>query len=159
MRQPIITILRVLLAIFFALALLVQFFAIPSLIADVRLVEPEYAHLALPYGISAFAAFVCVEVVLIAMWNLLGLVRAGTVFSEKAFRWVNTIIWATWIAVGMSLVPITYMLLFEHSGAPAPFILVIVVALGGAAFALLMAVMRALLRQATDARHELEEVI
>lgn len=166
MSKAVVILLRTLLAIFFALALLIQFFAIPGLITDIKMVEPEFAHLALPYGIPAFLAFVCVEVVLVAMWMLLGLVRTGTVFSERAFRWVTTIIWATWTAVGLSLIPIAYSIVYalsvdtsETTGSPAASIALVIVILGGAAFALLMTVMRALLRQATDARAELEEVI
>ena len=151
--------LRVLIVIFGLLSLLIQFFAIPSLAREVTQYAPEFTYLIVPYTVPAFLAFACVEAVLVSMWVLLGLVASGNVFSAKSFRWVNVIIWSTWIAVALALIPVVIMTAVPGSGAPAPFLLMIIITLGGVAFALLMTVMRALLRQATEARAELEEVI
>ena len=126
---------------------------------DVLRYAREFSHVLVPYVGSAFVAFICVEAVLVSLWVLLGMAQQGSVFSERAFRWVDAIIWATGIATTLALIVVGIMVFVPTSGAPAPFIMMIVLTLGGAAFALLMTVMRALLRQATDARAELEEVI
>lgn len=161
MSKIVTIVLRVLIVLFFLITLLGQFFVIPGVINDIRQWAPEFGHLAIPYGGAAFLALICVEVVLAAIWILLGMVRSDVVFTERAFRWVNVIIWATWIAVGMTLIPLLTML-FDSSGtagSPPAFLFVLLAFFGGTAFALLMTVMRALLRQATDARAELAEVI
>ena len=153
------TILRVLIAIFFAFALLMQFFALPGIAMEVLKYAREFSHVLVPYIGSASLAFICVEVVLVALWVLLGMAQHGSVFSEKAFRWVNVIIWAAGIATALAVFVIGIMVFVPNSAAGGSFIIMLLLSLGGAAFALLMTVMRALLRQATDAKAELEEVI
>ena len=159
MTKPVALSLRILLVIFFIVSLLVQTVAIPGVIREVYAYAPEFSHLAIPYGGSAFLAFACVEVVLVAVWRLLAMVRADAVFSERAFRWVTAIIIATWIATAFAALVLAFHILAPNAGAPFTLIGMVILTLGGAAIALLMTVMRALLHQATDARAEMSEVI
>ncbi len=39
-----------------------------------------------------FLELLCVQVVIVAIWRLLGLVRTDRIFSRQAFGWVDAIV-------------------------------------------------------------------
>ena len=105
----------------------------------------------------AEAELLCVQVVLVATWRLLGMVAADRIFSEDAFRWVDLIIgaiavgWLVWVGFGVGVLAAS-----DEPGTP---IAVAVIGLGVTVVGLLMLVMRALLRQATELRTDMDAVI
>lgn len=103
--------------------------------------------------------FLCLQAVLVAIWVLLGRIRRDRIFDESSFRWVDVIIWAI---VAAGLVPAGLLVALALFGAlddpGLPFLLTMV-ALGVLVLALLMLVMRSLLRQATALRADLDQVI
>ncbi|QRY62647.1 DUF2975 domain-containing protein [Gordonia sp. PDNC005] len=103
--------------------------------------------------------FLCLQVVLVAIWVLLGRIRRDRIFDESSFRWVDAIVWAI---VGAALLPAGLLVALGLFGAlddpGLPFLLTMVT-LGGLVLALLMLVMRSLLRQATTLRSDMDEVI
>ncbi|WP_219414949.1 DUF2975 domain-containing protein [Pseudonocardia nigra] len=119
--------------------------------------ESDLADRAVAYAALGVAAIACVEVALVALWVLLSMVRRDAIFDERAFRWVDVITVAGLVAA------VVVAGLCAHVGeiddAPGLVLIGGGVAIGGAAFALLMVVMRGLLRSATVFRRELDEVV
>jgi hypothetical protein len=113
--------------------------------------------LAVPYSVLGIAALACVEVVLASLWVLLSMVRRGAIFDERAFRWVGV------ISVAGLVAAVIVAALCAHVGeiddAPGLVLIGGGVAIGGAAFALLMVVMRGLSRSATMLKRELDDVV
>lgn len=100
----------------------------------------------------------------VCVWRLLTLVRRGSVFSQAAFGYVNTLI-GTFAAASVLALSLA-ILLAPGSVAPGLVGLICGAALVLAGFALLVSVMRHLLRQAIEyqseahtLRSELDEVI
>lgn len=118
---------------------------------------PEVLVLAVAYSVLGVAAIACVQVALVALWVLLSMVRRGAIFDERAFRWVDV------ISVAGLVAAVLVAALCAHAGeiddAPGLVLIGLGVGIGGVAFALLMVVMRGLLRNATVLRRELDEVV
>ena len=123
---------------------------------------PMVARVAL---VALAAIFVLtLQVSAVCIWRLLTMVRSGSVFSQGAFRYVDTIIGA--MAVAALTIFVLAVLLAPGSAAPGLIGLLCGAALVTAGGALLMVVMRMLLRLATQReaealslRGELDEVI
>jgi hypothetical protein len=151
--------LRVLLVLMFLGALLGQLWFILQFAADMARVFPEVSFLAVPYSILAIATVACAQLVFVALWALLSRVRRGAIFTERAFRWVDAIIVAGTVATAITFGVEIHMLGVVDVGPPALGILLTGVVIVGAAFVLLMLVMRGLLRTATTLQDELAEVV
>ncbi len=119
--------------------------------------EVDLTDRAVAYAALGVAAVACVEVALVALWVLLSRVRRGAIFDERAFRWVDVITGAGLVAA--LLVAALCAHVSELDDAPGLVLIGGGVAAAGAAFALLMVVMRGLLRTATVLRLELDEVV
>ena len=154
MSQLVIRVLRVLLVLL-ALGALAAQVVIVVVVATHPEVDP--ADRAVAYAMLAVAAIACVEVGLVALWVLLSMVRRDAIFDERAFRWVDVITVAGLVAA--VLVAALCAHVGEIDDAPGLVLIGGGVAVGGAAFALLMVVMRGLLRSATTFRRELDEVV
>jgi hypothetical protein len=108
---------------------------------------------------------VTIQVAMLGVWRLLTLVRRGTVFSDAAFRWVDTVAGA---AATASLLLFALGAVLAPGEGVAPGVVLLVGGAGGlvAGVALVVVVMRALLAQAvardveaTQLRAELDAVI
>lgn len=148
---------RATLALLLAGLLVVQVMIVPLLMADLA-AEPEVAHLRWPIGVVGILGLATVEVALVCVWRLLTLTRRGTVFSAAAFRWVDVIIGAA-VAAWLLAVVLAFVLAPGEAVAPGMVLLVVVGGVAAAGVALLVLVLRALLRQAVALRSELAEVI
>lgn len=165
MSRFLITVLRVGIAASIMLGLFGQIVVIPTTAADEVDRFPAYAPFAAPYAAVAITGVVCVQVVLAAMWMLLDMVERDVIFTERAFRWVDIIIGAAIVTTLLALGVAGHLLLadipspddgMEIEGALAAATVCVVV---GAAFAMLMVIMRGLLRKATVLRAEMAEVV
>ena len=155
--------LRIVIAMVLAGSLFVQVRMVPLLSAD--LVEagapdgPRIALLAI-----VVLGILCVQVVSVCVWRLLTMVRRGTVFSNGAFRFVDTVFGA--IAFAAVLMFGIAVILAPGEIAPGVVLLICGAALMIGGVALVVLVMRTLLAQAVardveaaDLRAELDEVI
>ncbi len=155
--------LRIVIAMVLAGSLFVQVRMVPLLSVD--LVEagapnaPRVALLAI-----VVLEILCVQVVAVCVWRLLTMVRRGTVFSYRAFRFVDIIFGA--IAFGAVLMLGIAVILAPGEIAPGVVLLICGAALMIGGVALVVLVMRTLLAQAVardveaaDLRAELDEVI
>ncbi|PPF77337.1 DUF2975 domain-containing protein [Subtercola sp. Z020] len=109
----------------------------------------------------------CVEVVLVSVWALLGKVRQGSIFDARgrADRWTNTAIAALGTAAVFAAAGFVYFALAPvqpEATAGASTVLAIAAAAAAgaaAALALLVVVMRRLLHTAVQYQSDLAEVI
>ncbi|SCF41865.1 Protein of unknown function [Micromonospora echinospora] len=149
--------LRVFLVVLFGILVMLQTFSLPGQFAHMAEESPDMAYLRWPMTAVAVFWVLCVQVVIVATWKLLTLVKHDRIFSDAALRWVDAIVWAITAAWGV-LVGVFLFVGFNASDPGLPLLLFLMV-VGVAALGLLMVVMRALLRQATTLRTDMEAVI
>jgi len=161
MPKPLVPTLKAIIAIALAGSLVVQTVFVPLFWNDLASEEP-WTRVALV--IVGVLGVVTLQVCGVCIWRLLTLVRRGSVFSARAFRYVDIIIGA--IAAAAFLTFLLAVLLAPGETAPGAVGLICGAALVIGGVALLVVVMRALLAQAvatdTEARHlraELDEVL
>ncbi|MEV5599612.1 DUF2975 domain-containing protein [Streptomyces sp. NPDC052496] len=165
MHRYFIAILRAGIAAAILFGLFGQAVVIPSTAADEVDRFPPYAAFAVPYVVVAIVGVACVQVALVAVWMLLTMVERDAIFTPRAFRWVDVIIGAAVLATLLAAGVTAHLAVAE---IPSPddgmdvigALATAVVAVGvGAAFAMLVVVMRSLLRKATDLETEMAEVV
>jgi hypothetical protein len=149
--------LRVLLVMLFAGLVVAQVMSMPGQFAYMAQEEPDLAYLRWPLTIWSILELLCIQVVIVCTWKLLTLVAADRIFSEEAFAWVDTIIWA--LGVGWVLFLGVFVYLGFLANDPGLPILMFGMVLVGGVVVLLVVVLRALLRQATTLRADMETVI
>jgi hypothetical protein len=155
-RQAVLP-LRLLLALTFVLLLLGQLFSLPGQFRHMADEDPDLAYLRWSLTVWSILLVLCVQVVIVCTWRLLTFVERDRIFSHDALAWVDAIVGAVFTALvlfgGFSLF---VALNSDDPGTPAALFVLDLVA---ATFALLLVVMRFLLRQATALRTDLEAVI
>lgn len=126
---------------------------------------PPYEPYAVPYAAVAITCVACVQAVLVAVWMLLSMVERDAIFTRRAFRWVDTVIGATLVATLLA-VGVTVHLLLADIPTPDDGVALngalgsAVVCVGvGAAFVMLVVVMRGLLHKATQLTTEMAKVV
>jgi hypothetical protein len=149
--------LRVFLVVLFAVLVVFQTLSLPGGIAYTTSQNPNDAGLRWPLTAIAVFLVLCVEVVVVATWKLLTLVKKDRIFTSAALKWVDAIVWA----VAAAWVVFVGMLIFVGFNADDPGMpmLLFLSTVGITVIGLLMVVMRALLRQATTLRSDMEAVI
>ena len=149
-------ILRVLLALAFFVLLAAQLRVLPAMYDDWVRDAPGLAGSAWLLTVAELVLF-CVQVVVVCTWRLLALVADDRIFSADSMTWVNVIVGAVAAAEVLLVAPLVAFLAVWPRPMAAGALLIALVA--GAVLGLLMVVMRALLRQATALRTDLEAVI
>ena len=155
--QLAVTALKVMLVVAFALLVLFQTMSLPGQFAHMAAEQPDLAYLRWPLTAFAVLELACVQVVVVATWKLLAMVETDQIFSEQALRWVDAIVRAIAVA-WLSLLGVFLYVGFTADDPGMPLLLFLLL-VAGAVLGLLMVVMRALLRQATTLRTDLEAVI
>lgn len=150
--------LRVLVVVLILGLVLTQTVILPLLAHESAQTFPEVAYLQVPFLVLAILGVACAQVVLWCIWKLLGMVRSDSIFTGRAFRYVDVIIWAA-VAGGAILAGMQVVLgVVVGGGGPG----VVLILVGGTlcclALALLMLVMRGLLRKATT-MHDFIELV
>jgi hypothetical protein len=155
--------LRVLLVLVFIGLLVAQFLSLPGEFRQQADEHPEAGFI--PWLLLTFAILevVCIQIVIVCTWRLLTLVRSDRIFSQESFVWVDVIVWTmvgAWLllaSLSASLIAVIYFTPeLRDPGTP---ILLTGMTLIGGVVVLTIVVLRALLRQATVLRADLEEVI
>ena len=141
----------------FAVLVVLQVMSLPGQFAHMARENPEMAYLRWPATAVSVFWVLCVQAVIVCTWQLLTLVRSNRIFSKASYRWVNGIIGA--IAAGWVVLGGVLLYVGLNATDPGLPLLLFVLATGVTVLGLLMIIMRALLRQATTLRNELEAVI
>ncbi|MDT0196962.1 DUF2975 domain-containing protein [Arthrobacter sp. AB6] len=152
-----VTALRMVLVAAFLLLVLFQVMSIPGQFAHMAQENPERAHLQWPLTMFFILEVACVQVVIVSTWKLLTLVKQDRIFSRGALVWVTAIVWA--IAAGWTMLAALAAVVVLNADDPGLPLLLLLVLVAGAALGLVVVVLRALLRQATDLRADMEAVI
>lgn len=150
--------LRVLLVLILLGGVLAQLWFFPRLAEELVLANPGLAWLHWPMLIAVWLIILAAEIGLVAVWVLLGMVEGDRVFTAGAFRWVDVIIVMA-IAATVLVAGVFALSWLARANPPALMLTELALVLGGTAFALLMTVMKRLLRQASQLSAELSEVI
>ncbi|WP_432476932.1 DUF2975 domain-containing protein [Nocardioides sp. GXQ0305] len=154
--RRVVYLLRALLVLAFLAIVLLQVMSVPGTLsynAD----QSEDPFWYWPLLVVLETELVCAQVVVVATFQLLGMVQQDRIFSDSAFRWVDVILaamalgWVVWAALGAFV--------FATSDDPGLPLVVSILLLAGAVVVLLMLVMRTLLRQATTLRTDMDAVI
>jgi len=154
--------LRILLGLVFAALVAAQIWALPGMLPDLSDPSLEQAVMEGVMLVVSVLALLCVQVVIVCTWQLLTLVRRDRIFSASALPWVNGIVWAIavgWLMLFATFVCSYYFIVDEVSDDAVLPALLLLLLLVGAVLGLLLVVMRALLRQATTLRTDMEAVI
>ena len=155
--------LRVLLVLVFAGLLVAQIMSLPGELGQMAAENPDAGFI--PWLLLTFAILevLCFQIVIVCTWRLLTLVRADRIFSDESFVWVDVIVWAVaaaWVLLaGVSAYLVGVIYFTPELRDPGTPILLTGMVLIGAVVVLTVVVLRALLRQATVLRSDLEEVI
>lgn len=149
--------LRVFLVLLFAVLVLFQTVSLPGQFAHLAQRSPDLAYLRWPMTAVSVFWVLCIQVVIVSTWKLLTLVKNDRIFSPAAFAWVDAIVWAI-VAAWVVLLGVSLHVVITLPGPGLPLLLFLML-VAVAVLGLLMVVMRALLRQATTLRTDMEAVI
>lgn len=142
-----------------------QIIVIPTTLSDMEGVTYPIGPINEIYTAVGILGVACVQVALVALWMLLAMVERESIFSPRAFRWIDTIIGA---ALAATLLAFATVLHLAFAPVPAKYDNMEIVSLWlgsivcvgvGVAFMMLMVVMRGLLRKATNLETEMAEVV
>lgn len=149
--------LRVFLVLLFGILVMFQTFSLPGQFAHMAQESPDQAYLRWPMTAVSVFWLLCIQVVIVSTWKLLTLVKKDRIFSDASLAWVDAIVWAI-VAAWVVLLGVFLYVGFRASDPGLPLLLFLML-VGVAVLGLLMVVMRALLRQATTLRTDMEAVI
>ncbi|MEV0723579.1 DUF2975 domain-containing protein [Micromonospora purpureochromogenes] len=149
--------LRVFLVLLFGILVMFQTFSLPGQFAHMAQESPDQAYLRWPMTAVSVFWLLCIQVVIVSTWKLLTLVKNDRIFSDASLAWVDAIVWAI-VAAWVVLLGVFLYVGFRASDPGLPLLLFLML-VGVAVLGLLMVVMRALLRQATTLRTDMEAVI
>lgn len=155
--RRVILLLRLALVALFGVLVVLQVLSLPGQFRHMAAENPDDAWLRWPLTAVTVFWVLCAQVVLVATWQLLRRVEADRIFDEASFRWVDAIIGS----IGAAWIVLAGVLVVVGVSADDPGIVVLLFVLTAAmtVAGLLMIVMRALLRQATTLRTDLDQVI
>ena len=149
--------LRVFLVVLFGVLVFFQTVSLPGQFRYMAEQSPDMAYLRWPATAVTIFWVLCIQVVVVSTWKLLTLVKNDRIFSDASFAWVNAIV-AAIAAAWVVLLGVFVYVGFRASDPGLPLLLFLML-VGVAVLGLLMLVMRALLRQATTLRTDMQAVI
>ncbi|RYP84940.1 DUF2975 domain-containing protein [Nocardioides guangzhouensis] len=156
-ERHVVLVLRVFLVALFGILVVLQTLSLPGQFAHMAEESPDRAHLRWPLTAVTVFWVLCVQVVVVATWKLLTRVKEDRIFSEASLVWVDTIVWA--VGAGWTVLVGFFLYVGFTADDPGLPLLLFLMVTGGAVLGLLMVVLRALLRQATELRTDMEAVI
>ncbi|MEH1163832.1 DUF2975 domain-containing protein [Micromonospora sp. CPCC 205539] len=152
-----VALLRVFLVLLFGILVVFQTLSLPGQFAYMAKESPNDAHLRWPLTAVTVFWVLCVQVVIVATWKLLTLVKNDRIFTEASLKWVDAIVWA--IAAAWLVLVTVFLLVGFNADDPGLPMVLFLLTVGVTVFGLLMVVLRELLRQATTLRTDMEAVI
>lgn len=152
-----VALLKIFLVALFGVLVVFQVMSLPGQFAHMAQESPELAYLRWPATAVTIFWVLCVQVVVVCIWKLLTLVKDDRIFSEASLAWVDAIVWA--IAAGWAVLVGVFLYVGFNANDPGLPMLLFLMTVGVSVVGLLMIVMRALLRQATTLRSDMEQVI
>ncbi|QKJ19713.1 DUF2975 domain-containing protein [Microbacterium hominis] len=158
MRGLLVLVTKILIVVLFAALLACQVWVVPAVAGGFARTAPEFAALEVPGILLIGALLLCVQVVLACVWRLLTLTARERIFDDAAFRWVDAII-VTVVAADALIVVGLAVLNGARAGSPIIGVTGIIAVIVATGIALVVVVLRGLLRQATRLTQEMAEVV
>ena len=159
MNRTLIVACMVLLGLFAIGLLAVQGIVLPTAAAQSLEQFPEVDYLYAPLLYSLEFVLLLGDVIIVCLWMLLSRIWAGTIFTASSFRLVNIIVACFTLAAVIFVVLLFVFLVGIRAGGPGV-VLGLLAGAGGTLFAaLVLLVMRGLLRTATQQQAYLAEVV
>jgi len=149
--------LRIALVVLFGILVVFQTLSLPGQFRYLAEQNPEDAALRWPATAITVFWVLCVQVVIVATWRLLTLVRRDRIFTEASLGWVDAIVWA--VAAGWLVLVAVLLWVGVHADDPGLPMLLFLATAVVTVVALVLLVLRALLRQATALRTDMDQVI
>jgi hypothetical protein len=150
--------LKALIVVLLALLLASQVLVIPEVARITALRNPDVVQLEVPGIIGAVVFIVLIEVTLVCVWFLLSLVQTDRIFRVEAFRYVDIILGAL-VAAGVLILASYLVIVANRAVSLSLSLLAILGVVVSAALALLVVVLRGLLRKALELEQDLSEVV
>lgn len=155
MHRTAIVTLKTLIFVLIALLLACQVFVIPAVAQQMVEKSPPLGYLQVPRIVVTVGFLLCLQIALVCVWRLLSLVRASVLFRENAFTYVNIL---GLVALATLLILGSFITLAVAGGAsPSVIMLSSLGIVVGSGLALMIVVMRGLLRKASEL--DLAEVV
>ena len=158
MHPRVSRILQALIIVLVGLLLASQLLVIPEVARITALRNPDVAWLEVPGIIGAVLFIALIQVTLVCIWFLLSLVRADRIFHVEAFRYVDVILGAL-VAAGLVILASYVVIVASRSVSLSLTLLAVLGVVVSAALALLVVVLRGLLRKALELEQDLSEVV
>ena len=152
MRNVVIVATKALIVVLFAAIVFCQAVLIPINARGFAIAAPEYAALEAPGVIMVDALLLCGQVALICVW------AREEIFDTTALRWVDAIIGSIVVA-GLLVIGGLVVLGLANAGSPFIALMGLITVICAAGLALVVVVLRGLLRQAAQLRQDLSEVV
>lgn len=158
MARTAVVFFKVAIALLIALLGVCQIVVIPATAVAMGQRYPEFASLVVPGTVIGIVFVLSAQVVLVCVWRLLSLVRADSIFTDRAYVWVDLSLWC--VALATALV-VGSLVLLSLAGASPPSItlLCLIGIVVGGCLSLLIVVLRGLVRKASQLEHDLSEVV
>ncbi|KQR37267.1 DUF2975 domain-containing protein [Microbacterium sp. Leaf159] len=158
MHPRVSRVLKALIIVLLGLLLASQTLVIPEVARITAIRNPDVAQLEIPGIIGAVVFIGLIEVTLVCIWFLLSLVQEGRIFRVEAFRYVDIILGAL-IAAG-AIILVSYIVIVASRAVSLSLSLLAVLGIVvSAALALLLVVLRGLLRKALELEQDMSEVV
>ncbi|MEZ3159036.1 DUF2975 domain-containing protein [Microbacterium sp. BWT-B31] len=158
MHRITIILLKALIVVLLALLLMCQIVVLPGMARSLAGMYPYLAYLEVPGIVIGVIFTLCAQVVLICVWRLLTLVGADSIFTPRAFVWVDTSLVAVVVATVLVVATLGF-LTTAPAGSPSIVLLCLLGIVVGAGLSLLLVVLRGLLKKASQLEHDLSEVV
>ncbi len=159
MNRFMLRLLRALIVVLIAGGLLAQVVFIPWIAWASAQDFPEVDYLAIPYAALAIGTVACAQVILVATWKLAGMVQQGKIFDQAALKWVNLMVNSAGVATALVGIVAIDAVLIEGLGPITVPLAFMGGTVGVGAGALVLMVLRELLRTAVQHKAELDEVV
>lgn len=159
MTRTAIALSKVLIVALAAGGVLVQVVLLPIQASQSAETFPDVAALRVPILAMCTLFVVCGQAVLVCIWVLLSMVRENSIFSERAYTYVNIMIGALAAAAVLPIAAFATIQLVAHAGPPTLFLLAFGAAIACGALALVLLVMRTLLAKASEQAQFMAEVV
>ncbi|WP_372967455.1 DUF2975 domain-containing protein [Microbacterium sp.] len=158
MHPRVSRILQALIIVLVGLLLASQLLVIPEVARITALRNPDVAWLEVPGIIGAVLFIALIQVTLVCIWFLLSLVQADRIFRVEAFRYVDIILGAL-VAAGIVILASYVVIVASRAVSLSLTLLAVLGVVVSAALALLVVVLRGLLRKALELEQDLSEVV
>lgn len=147
--------LRLLLLALFALLTMLQFLSFPGKFAYEAQRDPAFAGWQIPLTLIAAFWVLCLQVVVVSTWKLLGMVSRDTIFTADALPWMQRSVSA--MATAWAMIIVAWCFVVLNADDPGVGVIATLGLLTFGSATMIAFVLRNLLRRAVELRARVTE--